>query len=65
MTAVFTARFAVTGCIFADMAEIRQRVQPFVHYKDNVSALTAVTTVRSSGRYKKLSAKADMTVAAR
>jgi len=46
------------------MAEVGQGVESLVHLENNISALSAVSAVGTSGRHIQLPAEADMTVSA-
>ena len=48
MAAFLAALFSVLGNVFADMAEIHQRVLTFVHLKNNISATSPVSSVRTA-----------------
>jgi hypothetical protein len=64
VTVSLAAFFAVSGTILAHMAEIRKRIQSFIHFEDDISALAAVAAIRTASRHKKFSPEADMAVSA-
>ena len=64
MAAAFSALFAIFGRILSYMTEIHKRVQSIIHFKDDVSASSAVTAVRSTIRNIQFTPEAHMSVSA-
>ena len=62
--ALLLAVLAVLCGVFAHMAEIREGVEALVHNKDDITALAAVTAVRTACRDIFFPAERDMAVAA-
>ena len=63
--AVFLIAILSIFCgILADMPEISQCIQPIVHFKNNVSAVTAVTAVRTAVRHIFFPAERNVPIAA-
>ena len=60
----FAAFLPVYRLLFADMPEIGQGVQAFVHLENNISAPSAVSAVRAAVRYILFSAERNVTVPA-
>ena len=52
VASLLSALFSIFCCIFPYMSEIRQSVQARIHFKNNVSALSAVPTVGAACRNK-------------
>ena len=59
MAAALSALFAVIGNIFTNMTKICQRIQSVFYFKDDISAFSSVTAVRTAGCYEKLPAEAS------
>ena len=60
----FLAVFSVLCGILADMAEVGEGVETLIHYKNDVAALAAVSSVRAACGDILFPAERDMTVAA-
>lgn len=61
---LFFAVFPVLGGILAHMSEIRERIEAFVHDKDDISAFSSVAAVGSACRHIFFPAEGDMSVPA-
>jgi hypothetical protein len=64
VAASLAALLPVAGEISSHMPEVIQGVQALIDFEYYVPALSAVSSVRSTVGHKKLTAEADMTVAA-
>lgn len=64
MAVPFAAFLTVLRRIFASVTIIRQRIHSFVHFKDDVSSVSAVSSVRTAVWNVQLSAEAYMAVTA-
>ncbi len=63
-TVTLVAVFPVSGAVFANMPEVRKRVQALVHLKVDAAALTAVTAVRTAIWHIFFSAERHVSVSA-
>ena len=64
MAALFLAVLTRFRTVFTAVSEIYERIQTVIDFKNHVAALTAVAAVRAAVRNIKLTAEANVSVAA-